>query len=62
MTEKLEQQICNKFCLKLEKNGVETIKILKTAFEDECTGNTQMKKWYKWFKDGGTYVDSDSYF
>ncbi len=43
MTEILEQRICIKFCFKFEKSCVETIEIMKTAFEDECTSNTQIK-------------------
>ncbi len=26
---------------------------------DTCVGNTQIKEWYKWFKDGHPSVDSD---
>ncbi len=59
MIEKLEQQICIIFCFKLEDSCVETIKMMKTAFGDCCMGNTQIKEWHKWFKDGCTSVDSD---
>ncbi|KAG5329102.1 GVQW3 protein, partial [Acromyrmex heyeri] len=60
MTEKVEQRICIKFCFKLEKTCAETIEMLQKAFEDECMGKTQIKEWYKRFKNGRTSVDSDS--
>lgn len=36
----------------------ETILIAKTVIEDEFMGNSQIKEWYKWLKDGGTSVDN----
>ncbi len=59
MIEKLEKQIYVKSCFKLEKSCVRTIEMIKTAFGDECVGNTRINGWYKWFKDGHTSVDSD---
>jgi len=34
--------------------------MLQKAFEDECMSKTQIKEWYKRFKNGRTSVDSDS--
>ena len=31
MTERVEQQICNKFCVKLEHSSVETIRMIQKA-------------------------------
>ncbi|EGI62944.1 FLJ37770-like protein [Acromyrmex echinatior] len=56
MTEKVEQRICIKFCFKLEKTCAETIEMLQKAFGDECMGKTQIKEWYKQFKNGRTSV------
>lgn len=33
--------------------------MMKTAFGDECMSKTQIKDWYKRFKDGRTSVDSN---
>lgn len=33
--------------------------MMKTAFGDECMSKTQIKEWYKRFKDGRTSVDSN---
>ncbi|KAG5336104.1 GVQW3 protein, partial [Acromyrmex heyeri] len=60
MTEKVEQRICIKFCFKLENTCAETIEMLQKAFGDECMGKTQIKEWYKRFKNGRTSVDNDS--
>ncbi len=32
---------------------------MMTVFGDECTGNRQIKEWYKRFEDERTTVDSD---
>nr|XP_012135769.1 PREDICTED: putative uncharacterized protein FLJ37770 [Megachile rotundata] len=59
MTERSEQRICIKFCLKLEKSCAKTIEMMKKAFGHWCMSNTQIKEWYKRFKDGRTSVDSN---
>lgn len=58
--ERLEQRICTKFCLKLEKSYAKTIEMMKTAFRDECMSKTQIKEWYKRFKDDSTSFDNNS--
>ncbi|XP_025193608.1 protein GVQW3-like [Melanaphis sacchari] len=59
MTEKIEQRICIKFCFNLEKTCTETIQMLQKAFGDDCMGKTQIKEWFKRFKNGRTFVASD---
>lgn len=58
MTERKDQRICIKFCYKLEKTCAETIEMLQKAFGEECMGKTQIKEWYKRFKNGRTSVES----
>ncbi|KAL4105054.1 hypothetical protein QTP88_020329 [Uroleucon formosanum] len=55
----LEQRICIKFCFNLEKTCTETIQMLQKAFGDDCMGKTQIKEWFKRFKNGRTSVASD---
>nr|XP_012145357.1 PREDICTED: putative uncharacterized protein FLJ37770 [Megachile rotundata] len=59
MKEISEERICIKFSLKLEKIYAETIDMMKKAFGDEYMRNTQIKEWYKRFKDGRTSVDNN---
>ncbi|XP_013793861.1 putative uncharacterized protein FLJ37770 [Limulus polyphemus] len=59
MTERLEQRYCIKFCQKLGDSQVETIQKIQTAFGDDAMGITQIKEWYKQFKDGRTTVESE---
>ena len=33
--------------------------MIQKAFVDESMGITQIKEWYRWFKNGRTSVDSD---
>ena len=47
---KTDQRICIKFCFNLGKSCTETI---------ESTGITQIKEWYRRFKNDRTCVDSD---
>ncbi|XP_070388807.1 protein GVQW3-like [Dermacentor albipictus] len=59
MAERLEQRYCIKFCQKQGDSQVETIRKMQTSFGDDAMSSTQIKKWYKWFKDGRTSVESD---
>ena len=49
----------SKFCFNIGKSCTETINIIQKAFVDESTGITQIKEWYRRFKNGRTSVDSD---
>ena len=59
MTERVEQGICIKFCMKLECSSTETIRMSQKAFGDDATGEVQIKVWHKRFKDDGESVASD---
>ncbi|XP_042243396.1 protein GVQW3-like [Homarus americanus] len=59
MTERVDQQICIKFCYKLEHSSAETIRMIKKAFGDDSMIEAQIKLWYKRFKDGRESVESD---
>ena len=55
MTEWVEQQICIKFCVKLEHSSTETIQMIQKAFGDDVIAllsAMQLKVWHKYFKDG----------
>ena len=59
MTEHVEQQICIKFCVKLEHSSAETIWMIQKAFGDEAMSAAQMKVWHKRFKDVSESVECD---
>ena len=61
ITERIEQQICIKFCIKLEHSSVETIWMTQKAFRDNAMRAAQIKLRYKYFKDGQESVESDSH-
>ena len=43
MTEQVEQQICIKFCIKLEHSSTETIWLIQKAFRDDAMSESQIK-------------------
>ena len=43
MTEQVEQQVCIKFCIKLEHSSLETIQMIQKAFGDDATSTVQIK-------------------
>ena len=43
MTEQEEQQICIKFCDKLEHSSVETVQMIQKALEDDAMNAVQIK-------------------
>ena len=50
MTERTDQRICIKFCFNLGKSCTETIEMIQKAFVDKSMGITQIKEWYRRFK------------
>jgi hypothetical protein len=42
--------VCIKFCVKLAKNGVETLNILKTAYGENALSCTTVFEWHKRLK------------
>lgn len=59
MTERLEQRVCIKFCVKLEHSSAETVRIIRKVFGDDAMSAAQIKVWHKRFKDGRESVESD---
>ena len=59
MTERVEQRYCIKFCQKLGDTQVETIRKIQQAFGNEALSPTQIKQWFKRFKDDRASVESD---
>jgi len=51
MTERVDQRICIKFCLKRGHSSAETVPMIKKAFGDDSMSEAQIKLWYKRFKD-----------
>ena len=58
ITEWVEQQICIKFCIKLEHSSMKTIHMIQKAFGDDAMSTVKMKVWHKCFKDGWESVES----
>ena len=58
MTEQAKQQICIKFCIKLEDPSVEIIQMTQAALEDEAMTAEQTEVRHKGFKDGLEPVES----
>jgi hypothetical protein len=44
MSEEKEQHVCIKFCVLLGKNGVETLKMLKTAYGENALSHTTVSE------------------
>jgi AraC-like DNA-binding protein len=61
MTEKVEQHICIKFCQKVGHSSSETYDIIQKAFGNEAMGCTQVKEWFRHFKEGWTSAESDEH-
>lgn len=59
MAERIDQRICIKFCCKLELSSAETIRMINKAFKDDSMSDSNIKVWYKRFKDGRESVNSE---
>lgn len=59
ITERCEQLICIKLCLKHKTSSTETIEMIRTTFVDKCINKTQIKEWWKRFKDDRASVCSN---
>ncbi|CAI6356122.1 unnamed protein product [Macrosiphum euphorbiae] len=60
MSNKLEQSVCIKFCVKLGKSATETFEIIKKAFEDEAMSRSKTFEWHKRFIEGREDINDDS--
>ena len=59
MTERVEQRICIKFCVKLEHSSAETMGVTQKAFGDTAVSAAQIQVWHKRCQDGREPVESD---
>ena len=59
MSNKLEQRVCIKFCVKLSKSATETFEIIKKAFEDEVMIRSKTFEWHKRFIEGREDINDD---
>ena len=59
MTERVEQQICIIFCVKLEHSSVENTWVFQKAFGDYTMSAVQINGWHKCCKHGRESIESD---
>ncbi|CAN8003290.1 unnamed protein product [Ixodes hexagonus] len=59
MDQFLEQRYAIKFCVKLRKNGTETLKMLRKAYGDDAMKQSQTFMWHKRFRGGRESVNDD---
>jgi len=64
MSEEQEQYVCIKFCVKLGRNGVETLEMLRTAFGEQCLSHARIpkdsfKKCFQQWQDHGSSVSAN---
>jgi hypothetical protein len=52
MDGKIEQRVCNKFCVKLGKSTTETLEMLHEAFGEQSLSWTAIFEWHSCFKVG----------
>jgi hypothetical protein len=61
MSNKLEQRVCIKFCVKLGKSATETFEMIKKTFEDEAMSRSKIFEWHKRFIEGREDINDDSH-
>lgn len=54
-----EQRYSIKFCVKLGKNGAETLQLLQQAYKEDAMSRAMVFMWHKRFKDGREDVEDD---
>jgi hypothetical protein len=59
MSEEQDQRVCIRFCVKLGRNGAETLEMLQTAFSEECLSRACIFEWHKKFKEARDSVDDN---
>lgn len=52
MAEYVDQRICNTFCAKLDDIQLEITEKMKRVFGNEAMRTTQIKEWYRHFRNG----------
>jgi hypothetical protein len=59
MDGKIEQCVCNKFCMKLGKSTTKILEMLHEAFGEHSLSRTTVFEWHSCFKDGRMSVEDD---
>jgi len=59
MCESTEQHICLKFCFKIGKPATETYQLSQQACGEDAVGLTEVFDWFRRFKEGRIFVESD---
>jgi len=49
----------HKFCFKIGKPATETYQLLQQIFGENTMGHTQLFDWFRRFKEGRTFIESD---
>jgi hypothetical protein len=59
MDGKIEQRVCYKLCVNLDKSATETLEMLHEAFGEHSLSRTAVFEWYSRFKVGRVSVEDD---
>jgi hypothetical protein len=59
MDSKIEQLVCIKFCMKLDKSTTKTLEMLHEAFGEHSLSRTAVFEWHSRFKAGRVSVEDD---
>jgi hypothetical protein len=59
MDSKIEQCVCNKFCVKLGKSDTETLEIIREAFGEHSLSWAAVFEWHSCFKASRVSVEDD---
>ena len=55
----IEQRINIKFCVKLGKTAIETLKLLLDVYGDSSMSRTRVFEWHKRFREGREDMEDD---
>jgi hypothetical protein len=61
MDSKIEQRVCNKFCVKLSKSAIKTLETLREAFGEHSLSRTAVFEWNPRFKACRVSVGNDEH-
>jgi hypothetical protein len=61
MDGKIKQCVCIKFCMKLSKSIIETLKLLREAFREHSLSRTAVFEWHSRFKASRVSVEDDQH-
>jgi hypothetical protein len=59
MDAKIEQCVCIKFCVKLDKSATETLQMIREAFEEHSLSRTTVFEWHSRFKVSRVSAEGD---